>query len=323
MKTLIISDWLIISAQVMGTLFLVYHIWKNITLMKSKDPFVIVSPRQLKSVLAAATIYITILWLIKASFIAFYWSLHAHLTKTLRWLLYFSMMVLMVTFLVMHLINFLWCRPLSRMFQFTLKDFCHIGLDLHTGTIFYVLNVFTDLIVMIIGLTFVYNIRHSLGPRQWFAAAFVFIIGSIPIIASTVRYTTVYYIIRDPFTSFTRFGEIELWSEIDGAFATYAACLPALRSLIRETREKGSDGYGKADAGSVVAKRRYQKRISETGMDRSFDEDVEIGFAGIVRSKAVLGHKGHVRVWSLDIDVPRALEVDPQLTTRQSHVMQA
>jgi len=47
-KALIISDWLIISAQVMGTSFLIYQIWKNITLMNSNDPFLILSPSQLK-----------------------------------------------------------------------------------------------------------------------------------------------------------------------------------------------------------------------------------------------------------------------------------
>jgi len=47
-KALIISDWLIISAQVIGTLFLVYQIWRNIMLMRSHDPFLILSPGQLK-----------------------------------------------------------------------------------------------------------------------------------------------------------------------------------------------------------------------------------------------------------------------------------
>jgi len=184
---------------------------------------------------------------------------------------------------------------------------------------------------MIIGLTFVCNIRRSLGPRQWFAAAFVFIIGSIPIIASTVRYTTVYYIIRDPFTSFTRVGEIELWSEIDGAFATYAACLPALRSLIRETRDKGSDGHGGGNTRSMVARRKYQKRISESEIDRSLDEDVESRLGEVVAPNAAMGHRGHVRVWSsnaLDIYVRREFEVEVderravptlQVTTRQFH----
>ena len=165
---------------------------------------------------------------------------------------------------------------------------------------------------MIIGLTFIYNIRRSLGPRQWFAAAFVFTIGSLPIIASTVRYTTVYYILRDPFTSFTRVREIEMWSEIDAAFTTYAACLPALRSLIRETRDKGTgsaDGYGKENTGSVVTKR---KRISETEMDRTFDEDMESGLGEVVVLKE---HRGHVRgessnLWDIYVTTEFEVEVD-------------
>jgi len=47
-KALIISDWLMVSAQVMGTLFLISQIWKNIILMESNDPFLFLSPAQLK-----------------------------------------------------------------------------------------------------------------------------------------------------------------------------------------------------------------------------------------------------------------------------------
>jgi len=191
--------------------------------------------------------------------------------------------------------------------KFTFSNFCHIGIDLYTGTILYVLNVSTDLIgialihilhllisplrvliwcgftsVMIIGLTFVHNIRHTLGPRQWFAAMFVFTIGSIPIIASTVRYTTVYHIIRDPLTSFTRVGDIELWSEIDGAFATYAACLPALRSLVRGTRDKGtglgdSHGNGSSELVAVVGRNQGEEGVRRTELGEAFDEDIERG----------------------------------------------
>lgn len=47
-RALIISDWLIISAQVMGTSFLMYQIWKNVVAMKSNNPLLILSPWQLK-----------------------------------------------------------------------------------------------------------------------------------------------------------------------------------------------------------------------------------------------------------------------------------
>ena len=159
---------------------------------------------------------------------------------------------------------------------------------------------------------FVYNIRRSLGPRQWVAAAFVFTVGSIPIIASTVRYTTVYYIIRDPFSSFTRFGDIELWSEIDGAFATYAVCLPALRSLIREKRDKGtipSDCYGKESAELAAVK---EKRLRGTGLDGILDMDVESELGEVVTP---VEHRVHVRSRSsnaLDIYVTREFEIERQ-----------
>lgn len=114
-------------------------------------------------------------------------------------------------------------------------------------------------IVMAVGLLFVYNHRMSLGPRQLFAIAFVFIIGSIPIIASTVRYATVYAILRDPASAFEKFPDVEAWSEIDCAFATYAACLPALRSLIRKKRDRASGG-GSRIGGSAAENGRKSRQ---------------------------------------------------------------
>ena len=48
-KALVISDWLLISAQAIGTIFLGYQIWKNVMLMRSNNPFqMMVSEGQLK-----------------------------------------------------------------------------------------------------------------------------------------------------------------------------------------------------------------------------------------------------------------------------------
>lgn len=47
-KALVVSDWLLISASAIGVFFMVYLIWKNVMLMNSDDPLLIVSEGQLK-----------------------------------------------------------------------------------------------------------------------------------------------------------------------------------------------------------------------------------------------------------------------------------
>ena len=150
------------------------------------------------------------------------------------------------------------------------------------------------LTVMAIGLLFVYNIRQSLGGRQMFAALFVFIVGSIPIIASTIRYSTIYFILRDPLSAFSRFADIEAWSEIDCAFATYAACLPALRSMIRKNRShtasysighryhqsgrvSGTETTGTATTGTATSRRKQMWSREQGTLEGVPDQDVEQG----------------------------------------------
>ncbi|KAI5803014.1 hypothetical protein EDC01DRAFT_645518 [Geopyxis carbonaria] len=216
--------------------------------------------------------YVTILWLCKSSFLLFYLSMKRHMTPTYRVLLAMGTFVIVGTFIMNFLIQFVWCRPFKTMVNFGL-DYCSANVEAVPAILLVASNITTDAIVMLLGLFLIRNLQ--LGRRQKMALVFIIIVGSIPIIASAVRYSNVRTIITDTNKERVRHSlfNVELWSLLDGNFAIYTTCLPALRAFLRSreprTTVSGSGGTGKKLKSlwsSVVSTTTYSKSEQDTEM---------------------------------------------------------
>lgn len=102
---------------------------------------------------------------------------------------------------------------------------------------------------MLTGLLLVRNLQ--LGRRQKIGLAFIVIIGVIPVIASSVRFSNIRTIITEKDKDKVRHSlfNVELWSQLDAVTAIYATCLPALRSFIRRREPKGTNVSGSHGSG--------------------------------------------------------------------------
>jgi hypothetical protein len=74
----------------------------------------------------------------------------------------------------------------------------------------------------------------NLKTRDIYALAFVYLIGFMTIIASTVRYSVLYKWIVHPQISPTAITAQEMWATVETITANIAFCLPALRVVLRK-----------------------------------------------------------------------------------------
>ncbi|KAK5008832.1 hypothetical protein LTR16_003825, partial [Cryomyces antarcticus] len=150
-------------------------------------------------------------WLSKAAFIALYFDLFLPTVSTkTRVLLYFTTIFASATFLLHMLLLTLWCNPISN--NWTVEgELCSAVHSITSVTISTFTNVATDLMILSIPIASLAAMR--LGKVEVSGLLFVFLMGSVSIIAALTRFVCLKLVQNVPKASITH--TIDVWALVE------------------------------------------------------------------------------------------------------------
>ncbi|KAI5792017.1 hypothetical protein EDC01DRAFT_656923 [Geopyxis carbonaria] len=192
-------------------------------------------PLLLKAGWATALTTITSTWLVKASFLAMFFQLSAHVSTALRRLLWGIAAALTTTYLASTISFLTWCGGTLPLLDVTAlaPGYCNptafSGDPTHL-VIGSALNIATDIAIMAAPLLVLRTLR--IGPRESLAVAFLLLLG-----ASTITMITVRTVITATTVPAGETGLPMLLNNAELATQLAAVCLPALRARVRVATE--------------------------------------------------------------------------------------
>ena len=131
-------------------------------------------------------IYIS-LWCSKAAFLAFYYSLFSLQGKRIRIVLWCASIFTLATFILHMCLIAFWCSPISGNWNIE-GHLCSAVHSIESVTISTFANVATDLVILSIPVSTLAGMR--LGKAERTGLVFVFLMGSVSIVAALVRFVT-------------------------------------------------------------------------------------------------------------------------------------
>ncbi|KAI9927530.1 hypothetical protein ASPWEDRAFT_31603 [Aspergillus wentii DTO 134E9] len=168
-------------------------------------------------------------------------------------------------------------------------------------------NILTDLVMLILPMPMVWNLHASL--RLKMGILFTFLLGSLGLIASIVRFIE-FYITDAQGDRTWAASTLVIWAVIEGGIYMIAACLPTYRPLMksisRRVRQKGSQdastsgqgysgfsGSGRSDVRVPRDLKHFSARFQRVGDSIDEEEDavrlVDIGHGHGRENKAAPG----------------------------------
>ncbi|RPB06099.1 hypothetical protein L873DRAFT_1661059 [Choiromyces venosus 120613-1] len=187
--------------------------------------------RYLEEFFAISLFCTTQVWLLKAAFLGYYWSLRETLMRKIKVLLYTVSAYCFVTYIGVISFQLGYCRPISLNWS-TDSDRCLATLTV-PGMIFQQwTNITSDIMVLIVPLFTISTL--NLGRKDLYALSIAFSIGALSIAASVVRFTQVYYVVMHADNSIEAIRRTLVWAVIEKLFAFTAFCLPCLRVFYRK-----------------------------------------------------------------------------------------
>ena len=234
-----IADGFVILAWLSGCVLISINTWKNHLRMKylSAPPETLYYgvPEPLSGHLLYVSwislffIYIS-LWSAKAAFLAFYYSIFSMQGRAARIWLAASCAFTAATFLLhMFLIAF-WCTPISSNWSPPPGEhLCSAVHSMSSVTVSTFANIATDLVILIIPMGTLLHTR--MNRVQCTGVVFVFLMGSVSIIAALVRFICLRLVQSMPRASITH--TIDVWALVEIVSSILAVCLPSLRMFLR------------------------------------------------------------------------------------------
>ncbi|KAF2649233.1 hypothetical protein K491DRAFT_684030 [Lophiostoma macrostomum CBS 122681] len=240
-----IADLFVVLAWLSGAVLISVNTWKNHLRMK----YIHAAPSTLNygvpgplsghllyiSWISLFFIYIS-LWASKAAFLAFYYSIFSLQGQRARIGLLVASIFTAGTFLLhMFLIAF-WCSPVS--LNWSPPPGHHLCSAVHSissVTLSTFCNVATDLVILSIPISTL--VATKLGKTERAGLAFVFLMGSVSIIAALVRFVTLKLVQNVPRAEITH--TIDVWALVEIVSSILAVCLPSLRTFVRRHRRGG------------------------------------------------------------------------------------
>ncbi|KAH7130443.1 hypothetical protein B0J11DRAFT_252075 [Dendryphion nanum] len=265
------ADIFVVLAWLSGAVLIAINTWKNNLRMKylHLDPATLYYgvPKPLSGHLLYVSwislffIYIS-LWAAKAAFLAFYYSIFALQGRRARITLAVASAFTLATFLLhMFLIAF-WCTPVSA--NWAPPPGGHLCSAVHSMssvTISTFANVATDIVILAIPISTL--MATQFGAKERAGLIFVFLMGSVSIVAALVRFITLKLVQAVPRAEITH--TIDVWALVEIVSSILAICLPSLRTFVRRQRsgrgaaqrlrsenESGSEGTRSVDRASVT-----------------------------------------------------------------------
>jgi hypothetical protein len=204
-----ISDCFIVGAWISGIVLISINTWKNSLRERYKNvpaeelyygvPHDQSAHLLYVSWISLYFIYIS-LWMSKGAFLAFYYSILREQGKTVKIVLCAASIFTAATFLLhMFLLTF-WCHPISGNWNVD-GELCSAVHSIQSVTISTFANVGTDLVIISIPISTL--VRMRLGKREISGLVFVFLMGSISIIAALARFVTLELVRKVPRASIT------------------------------------------------------------------------------------------------------------------------
>ncbi|PSN62017.1 hypothetical protein BS50DRAFT_638603 [Corynespora cassiicola Philippines] len=284
------ADAFVLLAWLSGCVLISINTWKNTLRMKylsyPKESLYYGVPPSLSghllyvSWISLFSIYIS-LWAAKAAFLAFYYSIFSLQGRRARITLACACAFTAATFLVhMFLIAF-WCSPISA--NWAPPPGGHLCSAVHSMssvTISTFCNVATDLVILSIPISTL--LSTNLGRTERAGLAFVFLMGSVSVVAALVRFVTLKLVQSVPRAEITH--TIDVWALVEIVSSILAVCLPSLRTFVRRRRGAGvvrlESGQGSAEAsvsGNEKGVEVQGDKVVEERRERSWWGDVELG----------------------------------------------
>lgn len=271
-----IADGFVALAWASGCVLISINTWKNNLRMKylSAPPETLYYgvPENLSGHLLYVSwislffIYIS-LWSAKAAFLAFYYSIFSLQGKRARITLAVACVFTAATFLLhMFLIAF-WCSPVSLNWSPPPgQHLCSAVHSISSVTISTFTNVATDLVILSIPISTL--LATQLGKTERAGLAFVFLMGSVSIVAALVRFITLKLVQNVPKAEITH--TIDVWALVEIVSSILAICLPSLRTFVR--RQGWSAGNGAQRLGSKASSANRSVGIESEKMAATIDE---------------------------------------------------
>jgi hypothetical protein len=244
-----IADGFILLAWLSGIVLISINTWKNNLRMKylGQPNLYYGVPEPLSAHLLYVSwislffIYIS-LWSSKAAFLAFYYSIFSLQGRRARWSLLGACIFTAATFLLHMCIIAFWCTPISANWAPPPgQDLCSAVHSISSVTISTFTNIATDMVIL--GIPISTLMATKLGKKEKAGLTFVFVLGSISIIAALVRFITLKLIQGVEKASITH--TIDVWALVEIVSSIIAICLPSLRTFVRRHRTGAGQGSQK------------------------------------------------------------------------------
>ncbi|KAF2734994.1 hypothetical protein EJ04DRAFT_492587 [Polyplosphaeria fusca] len=286
------ADAFLVLAWLSGCVLICINTWKNHLRMSylHADPSTLYYgvPRPLSGHLLYVSwislffIYIS-LWASKAAFLAFYYSIFSLQGTRARFTLAVACAFTAATFLIhMFLIAF-WCSPVSSNWSPPPGEhLCSAVHSMSSVTISTFTNIATDLVILFIPISSL--LATHLGKTERAGLVFVFVMGSVSIVAALVRFVTLKLVQKVPRAEITH--TIDVWALVEIVSSILAVCAPSLRTFVRRHTKGGARaqrlGSASASAGSRSSRGsgslcRAESVPSWDGRDGLEKEEVEVG----------------------------------------------
>jgi len=243
-----LSDFFIVLSWLSGIVLISINTWKNALREKyihaPKSELYYGVPRDESAHLLYVSwislffIYIS-LWCSKAAFLAFYHSLFSLQGRTSRIILICASVFTFCTFLLHMLLLTLWCHPISGNWEID-GELCSAVHSIESVTISTFTNVATDIVILSIPLSALASM--TLSKRDWSGLFFVFLMGSISIVAALARFVTLKLVEHVPRASITH--TIDVWALVEIVASLLAVCLPSMRTFVRRHRPHSPERSG-------------------------------------------------------------------------------
>ncbi|KAL1597789.1 hypothetical protein SLS60_008276 [Paraconiothyrium brasiliense] len=201
-------------------------------------------------------IYIS-LWSAKAAFLAFYYSIFSLQGTRAQIGLAAACIFTAATFLLHMFLMAFWCTPISLNWSPPPGEhLCSAVHSMSSVTVSTFTNITTDLVILSIPISTL--LASKLNRTQRAGLAFVFLMGSVSILAALVRFICLKLVQSIPRASITH--TIDVWALVEIVSSILAVCLPSLRTFVR------SHGLWRPDGAIKLVS---QPSSGENSMDKS------------------------------------------------------
>ncbi|KAF2494326.1 hypothetical protein BU16DRAFT_464542, partial [Lophium mytilinum] len=275
-------------------------------------------------------IYIS-LWASKAAFLAFYYSILSLQGRTTRIVLWVASGFTLATFILHLCLIAFWCAPIRANWNVE-GHLCSAVHSINSVTVSTFTNVATDLVILSIPISTLVGLR--LGKAERTGLLFVFLMGSVSIVAALVRFVTLKLVEHVPRAEITH--TIDVWALVEIVSSLLAVCLPSLRTFVRTHRPasrgekdswrsrsgsrstlRGADGA--SSRGDSIVSGKLHVRTASEEIEEHYFRDVEASSGRHTIVGEELDLEGHDRLESgiATSDVTRVVEIPRPLNTQQ------